>query len=93
MLVVGQLSFVVAALQARQGVEGQADRRRHDEQDRDGRQNLHARRTTTRGVVGRRRGGTASPTLFDRETRPPLPPIFWTEIRAKVSPLLQLVTY
>ena len=64
MLVVGQLSFVVAALQARQGVEGQADRRRHDEQDRDGRQNLHARRTTTRGVVGRRRGGTASPTSF-----------------------------
>jgi len=26
-------------------------------------------------------------------TRPPLPPLFWTEIRAKVSPLLQLVTY
>ena len=36
----------------------------------------------TRGLVGRGRGG-ASPT----------PPLFWTEIRPKVSPLLQLVTY
>ena len=29
-----------------------------------------------RGVVGRGRGGTASPTFFDRGTRPPLPPLF-----------------
>jgi len=36
-----------------------------------------------RGVVGRIRGGDGVPT----------PPLFWTEIRAKVSPLLQLVTY
>ena len=37
--------------------------------------------------------GTASPTFFDRGTRPPPPPLFWNEIRAKVSPLLQLVTF
>jgi len=50
---------------------------------------------SSRGVVGRGRGATASPTLFSTGgTRPPLPPpLFWTEIRAKVSPLLQLVTY
>jgi len=46
-----------------------------------------------RGVVGRWRGGTASPTFFDREDASPLPHFFWTEIRAEVSPLLQLVTY
>jgi len=46
------------------------------------------------GVAGRGRGGTAFPHFFfDQGTRPPLPPLFWTEIRAKVSPLLQLVTY
>ena len=28
-----------------------------------------------------------------RGTRPPTPPTFWTEIRANVCPLLQLVTY
>jgi len=47
----------------------------------------------TRGVMGRERGGDGVPTFFVRGTRPPLPPLFWTEIRAKVSPLLQLVTY
>ena len=41
----------------------------------------------SRGAVGLGRGGTASPTFFDRGTRPPFPPLFWTEIRAKVSPL------
>jgi len=42
------------------------------------------------GVVQRGRGAT----FFDRgdASRIP-PPLFWTEIRAKVSPLLQLVTY
>ena len=30
---------------------------------------------------------------FFRRGRPPLSPLFWTEIRAKVSPLLQLVSY
>ena len=33
------------------------------------------------------------PHFFLQGTRPPLPHFFWTEIRAKVSPLLQLVTY
>jgi len=38
--------------------------------------------------------GDGVPALFSTGgTRPPLPPLFWTEIRAKVSPLLQLVTY
>ena len=46
----------------------------------------------SRGVVGRGRGGTASPHFSDRGDVSPLP-LFWTEIRAKVSPLLQLVTY
>jgi len=33
--------------------------------------------TLTRGVVGRGRGGTASPQLFSTGgTRPPLPPLF-----------------
>jgi len=50
----------------------------------------------TRGVVGR--GGDAvgrRPLTFFRQgggTRLPLPPLFWTEIRAKVSTLLQLVS-
>ena len=37
--------------------------------------------------------GTTSPTFFDRGDASPTPPLFWTEIRAKVSLLLQLVTY
>jgi len=41
--------------------------------------------------VGRGRGGRRPPTFFDRGTRPPPPPLFWIKIRAKVSPLLQLV--
>ena len=45
------------------------------------------------GCSGARTRGTVSPTFFRQGTRPPLPPLFWTEIRAKVSPLLQLVTY
>jgi len=46
-----------------------------------------------RGVVGRGRGGTAFPHFFSTGGRVPHFPHFWTEIRAKVSPLLQLVTY
>ena len=47
-----------------------------------------------RGEVGRRRGGgRRPPTFFDRGDASPTPPTFWTEIRAKVSPVLQLVTY
>ena len=46
-----------------------------------------------RGVVRRGRGGRRPPLFFDRGTRPPLSPLLWTEIRAKVSPLLQLATY
>ena len=39
-------------------------------------------------------GGDGVPPLFSTGgTRPPLPALVWTEIRAKVSPLLQLVTY
>ena len=33
-------------------------------------------------------GGRRPPIFFYKGTRPPLPPLFWTEIRAKVSPLL-----
>ena len=41
------------------------------------------------------RAGTATPTFFSTAgTRPPLPlHFFWTEIRAKVSPPLPLVTH
>ena len=46
-----------------------------------------------RGVVGRGRGGRRPPLSSTGGRVPPLPPLFWTEIRAKVSPLLQLVTY
>ena len=45
------------------------------------------------GVVGRGRGGRRPPLFSTGGTRLPLPSLFWTEIRAKVSPLLQLVTY
>jgi len=46
------------------------------------------------GVVGRGRGGTASPHFFRQGGRVPHSPhVFWTEIRAKLSPLLQPVTY
>jgi len=38
-------------------------------------------------------GVVASPHFFDRRDSSPTPPLFWTEICAKVSPLLQLVTY
>jgi len=38
--------------------------------------------------VGRGRGGRRPPLFSTGGTRPPLPH-FWTEIRAKVSPLLQ----
>jgi len=44
-----------------------------------------------RGVVGRRRGGTAFPHFFRQGGR--VHPLFFTEIHAKVSPMLQLVTY
>ena len=39
-------------------------------------------------------GGDGVPPLFSTgRTRTPLPALVWTEIRAEVSPLLQLVTY
>jgi len=44
-----------------------------------------------RGVVGRGRGVTASPHISRQGDA--YPHFFWTEIRANVSPLLQLVTY
>jgi len=45
------------------------------------------------GVVGGNAGGDGVPHFFSTGGRPPLSPLFWTEIRAKVSPLLQLVSY
>ena len=48
MLVVRQLAVLVTALQRRQRVERQTDRRRHDEQDRDGRK--HLRPSTTQSA-------------------------------------------
>jgi len=50
--------------------------------------NQHSTYLQSRGVVGR---GMAS--LFSTGDTSPTPPTFWTEIRAKCSPLLQLVTY
>ena len=46
-----------------------------------------------RGVVKWGRGGRRPLSFFDRGDTSPTPPLLWTEIRAKVSPLLQLVTY
>ena len=40
-----------------------------------------------RGVVGRGRGGNGVLHFFDTGDASPTPPTFWTEIRAKVSPL------
>jgi len=46
------------------------------------------------GCSGAGTRGDGVPTFSTGGTRPQLPPpLFWTEIRAKVSPLLQLVTY
>ena len=38
----------------------------------------------TRGVMGRERGGTASPTFFVRGTRPPLPHFFGLKFLQKL---------
>jgi len=46
-----------------------------------------------RGVVGRGRGDGVPHCFRQGLTGGTRPPLFWTEIRAKVSPLLQLVTY
>ena len=61
---------------------------------------LNFRSTATRLQRRRRRrpayqgcSGAASPIFFRQGDASPTPPLFWTEIRAKVSPLLQLVTY
>jgi len=43
----------------------------------------------SRGVVGRGRGGRRPPTFFYRGTRPPLSPLFWTEIRVATGYLLK----
>jgi len=48
---------------------------------------------STTGVVGGDAGVQRTPTFFDRGDASSTPPLFWTEIRAKVSPPLQLVTY
>jgi len=48
---------------------------------------------THQGVVGRGRRRDGVPPLFSTGGCVPHSPLFWTEIRAKVSPLLQLVTY
>jgi len=48
---------------------------------------------TPQGVVGRGRGDSVPPLFSTGGGRVPHSPLFWTEIRAKVSPLLQLVTY
>ena len=46
------------------------------------------------GYSGAGTRGDDVPPLFRQAGRVPhSPPLFWTEIRAKVSPLLQLVTY
>jgi len=45
------------------------------------------------GCSGAGTRGDGVPHFFRQRARVLLPPLFWTEIRAKVSPLLQLVTY
>jgi len=45
------------------------------------------------GFSGAETRGDGAPTFFDRGDASPTPALFWTEIHAKVSPLLQLVTY
>ena len=45
------------------------------------------------GCSGARTRGDGVPHFFRQEGRVPHSPTFWIEIRAKVSPLLQLVTY
>jgi len=50
----------------------------------------HSPDTVHQGCSGAGTRGTAYPTFFDRGDASPT---FWTEIRAKLSPPLQLVTY
>jgi len=47
----------------------------------------------SQGCSGAGTRGDGVPPLFRQGDASPTPPTFWTEIRAKVSPLLQLVTY
>jgi len=55
-------------------------------------QAMHVR--AHQGCSGAGTRGTASPRFFRQAGRVPnSPSLFWTEIRAKGSPLLQLVTY
>jgi len=51
-------------------------------------QRSHPKHGTAKGVVGR---GRRPPLLSTGGRVPHSHPTFWTEIRAKVSPLLQLV--
>ena len=53
----------------------------------------HDKTVLSRGVVGQGRGGRRPPTFFDMGDASPTPAHFWIDIRVKVSPLLQLVTY
>jgi len=59
------------------------------------RQNLHNMPATFTHSSLSNQGcsGAASPHFFQQGGRVPTPPLFWTEIRAKVSPLFQLATY
>jgi len=50
-------------------------------------------RRTDQGFSGAGTRGGGVPELFSTGGRVPHSPTFWTEIRPKVSPLLQLVTY
>ena len=45
------------------------------------------------GCSGAETRGAAFPHFFRQGDASPTPPTFWIEIHAKVSPLLQLVTY
>ena len=54
---------------------------------------LRSRVVQGRSGAGTRSGRRRPPAFFDwGDASPTPPPIFWTEIRAKVSPLMQLVT-
>jgi len=48
---------------------------------------------TEQGCSGAGTRGDGVPHFFRQGDASPAPPLFWTEIRANVNPLLQLVTY
>jgi len=57
------------------------------------RRNLYQSHHWQQGCSGAGTRGDGVPHFFDGDASPTLLPLFWTEIRAKVSSLLQLVTY